>query len=153
MAKEKKGIKEVKSYLKGKINAFSGNSGVGKSTLLNAIFETDMTKEGIVSRKNKRGKNTTTTVSLYELEQDTYIADTPGFSTFSIDEIERKDLASYFTEFVPYLAKCEYGDCSHIKEQNCGIKKALAEGKISKERYEHYTKIYLEKKDKEEHKW
>lgn len=153
VAKEKKGILELIERLRGKINAFSGNSGVGKSTLMNAIFETELTKEGKISKKNKRGKNTTTSVSLYELEKNTYVADTPGFSTFAIDEIESKDLASYFVEFLPHITECEYDDCHHIKEEKCGVKKALQEGKISQERYEHYTKIYIEKKEKEEHRW
>lgn len=140
-AKEKVGVSKVKKYLKNNITAFSGNSGVGKSTLINDIFGKDMTEEGLISNKNKRGKNTTTQVNLYKIAEKSYIADTPGFSTFDINEIPKEDLAQYFIEFRPYINECEYGDCSHIKEQNCGIKVALEQGKISKQRYENYCKM------------
>lgn len=146
-AKEILGVSEIKKLLKDNITAFSGNSGVGKSTLINGILEDNVTEEGLVSHKNKRGKNTTTQVKLYKIAENSYIADTPGFSTFDINEIEKKDLAKYFREFSKYLDKCEYVDCSHIKEENCGIKKALAENKISKERYERYCKIYEKMKE------
>lgn len=151
-AKTKTGIKELKEKLKGNINAFSGNSGVGKSTLINAIFDRDMTLEGEISRKNKRGKNTTTTVKLYEIEKNTYIADTPGFSTFDISEIESKELAKYFKEFSKKIEDCEFIGCTHIKEEKCGIKKGIKNGEISKERYERFCKIYQELKQKEEKK-
>lgn len=152
-AKEGIGVDEVEKLLKGNITAFSGNSGVGKSTLINNIFGKDITQEGLISKKNKRGKNTTTQVNLYKIEDDTYIADTPGFSTFEITEIESVDLCHYFIEFVPYIEKCEFVGCSHIKEQNCGIKQAVEEGKISQERYDRYCKIYNDIKTKEERKW
>lgn len=139
--------------LKQQITAFSGNSGVGKSTLINAIFQSELTEEGMVSQKNKKGKNTTTQVKLYKLEEKAYIADTPGFSTFDITEIPKEEICHYFKEFQEYLADCKYIGCSHIKEQECGIKKALEEGKIAKSRYENYSKIYEELKEKEENKW
>lgn len=147
------GVEELKSIIKGKISAFSGNSGVGKSTLLNDIFENNLTQEGLVSKKNQRGKNTTTQVTLYELEENTYIADTPGFSSFEIFEIESQNLANYFKEFKQYINNCEFVGCTHIKEENCGIKRALKENKISNKRYERFVKIYEVLKDKEEHKW
>ena len=152
-AKEGVGIEKIRELLKGNVTAFSGNSGVGKSTLINSIFERDITQEGIISKKNKRGKNTTTQVNLYNIGKDSYIADTPGFSTFEISEIESVDLCHYFIEFVPYIEKCEFVGCSHVKEQNCGIKRAIEEGKISGERYERYCKIYNDLKQKEERKW
>lgn len=152
-AKEKKGVEELKKAIEGNINAFSGNSGVGKSTLINGIFQEELTKEGEVSQKNKRGKNTTTTIKLYEIEKDTYIADTPGFATFEISEIESKDLENYFIEFKPYIKNCEFIGCTHIKEENCGIKDALAKGKISQERYDRFCKIYEQLKEKERRKW
>ena len=147
-AKDNKGIDEIKKYLKDNITAFSGNSGVGKSTIINSILGNRTAEEGNISKKNKRGKNTTTQVRLYKLEQNSYIADTPGFSTFDISEINREELANYFVEFIPYLKDCEYVNCSHIKEDNCGIKKAVLQGRISEERYERYCKIVnkLEKK-------
>lgn len=152
-AKQRIGIEKMQEMLKENITAFSGNSGVGKSTLINSIFKQDITQEGLISKKNKRGKNTTTQVKLYKIDKDTYIADTPGFSTFDIYEIKSVDLCHYFVEFIPYIDKCEFVGCSHIKEQNCGIKQAIEEGKISKERYERYCKIYNVLKEKEERKW
>lgn len=89
-AKEQNGVQELQNVLNGNINAFSGNSGVGKSTLINALFKEGITEEGEISKKNKRGKNTTTFTKLYQIENNTFIADTPGFSTFDISEIESK---------------------------------------------------------------
>lgn len=152
-AKEKIGIEEIKEALKGQVCAFSGNSGVGKSTLLNAIFEKELTKEGIISTKNKKGKNTTTAVSLYKINEQTYIADTPGFSTFDIYEIEYRELYKYFKEMNKSEKDCEFVGCTHIKEKECGIRNALEQGKISNSRYQNYIKIYEDLKDKEEHKW
>jgi len=152
-AKLSKGIDELKRKLLNHVNALSGNSGVGKSTLINQIFNLELTKEGEISKKNKRGKNTTTTSFLYNIDKDTYLADTPGFSTFSIEEIESKDLADYFVEFNKYKGLCKYIGCSHIKEDCCNIKKELENGNISLSRYQNYCKIYEELKDKEEHKW
>ena len=140
----KEGIKvgEIKTLLEGETTAFAGNSGVGKSTLINSIFEQELTQEGDISDKNQRGKNTTTSTTLYKYKENSYIADTPGFSTFEINEIPKEDLCHYFVEFVPYLDKCEFQGCSHIKEENCGVKEALEAGKISSQRYENYVKIY-----------
>lgn len=152
-AKNGKGIIELKEHLKNNINAFSGNSGVGKSTLINAIFEKDITQEGEISKKSRRGKNTTTAIKLYEIDKNTYIADTPGFSTFDISEIESKQLDRCFKEFNLYISDCEFVGCTHIKEENCGIKEALKSNKITQERYERFCKIYDELKEKEERKW
>ena len=129
------------------------NQEFGKSTITNKILGETFTKEGEISKKNKRGKNTTTDITLYKISNNTFLLDTPGFQTIDIFEIESKNLEKYFKEFERYIGECEYIGCSHIKEQNCGIKKALNEGKIQKTRYENYTKIYEELKDREEHKW
>lgn len=152
-AKQGIGIDNVKQVLKNKISVFSGNSGVGKSSIINALFGGDKTQEGEISHKNKKGKNTTTDTKLYELEENTYIADTPGFSSFEISEIESTELEKYFREFLPEVANCEFVGCTHIKEQNCGVKYAVEEGRISQERYERFCKIYEELKDKEKHRW
>ena len=152
-AKNREGIKELREILKNNINAFSGNSGVGKSTLINGIFNNEITQEGEISKKNKRGKNTTTSTKLYEIDKNTYIADTPGFSTFDISEIESKDLAQYFIEFNKYIPNCEFVGCTHIKEENCGIKEAIEEGYIAQSRYERFCRIYSELKAKEERRW
>ena len=151
-ANERVGIDELKQILNNNISAFSGNSGVGKSTLINAIFDELVTLEGEISKKNKRGKNTTTSIKLYEINENTYIADTPGFSTFEIDEIESKDLCFYFKEFSSKINDCEFVGCTHIKEENCGIKKAIEQNEIDITRYERFCKIYNELKEREERK-
>ncbi|MBO5004853.1 MAG: ribosome small subunit-dependent GTPase A [Clostridia bacterium] len=147
------GVDSLKEILKNNITAFSGNSGVGKSSLINSLFSNNQAKEGLISDKNKRGKNTTTSVKLYKLYNNSYIADTPGFSSFEISEIESKDLYKYFKELKQYDELCEFVGCSHIKEENCGIKRGLENGKITKDRYERYCKIYNELKNKEARKW
>lgn len=152
-AKGKLPLENIQQLLKNNITAFAGNSGVGKSTLLNTIFNKKLTEEGIISNKNKKGKNTTTTATLYEYGPNSYLADTPGFSTFEITEIPKEELCHHFIEFNSYLENCEFLGCSHIKEQKCGIKKAVEDGKISNYRYENYIKIYEELKTQEERKW
>ena len=152
-AKEKEGIENLNKILANNISVFAGNSGVGKSTLLNSIFGRELTKSGLISNKNKKGKNTTTNISLYKLTENEYIADTPGFSTFDISEIESNELAKYFKEFKKHIKECEYVGCGHIKEENCGIKNALQRKEISENRYQNFIKIYEELKDREEHKW
>lgn len=140
-AKTGEGIDKIKTILNNNITAFSGNSGVGKSSLINKILDKDTTLEGSISEKNKRGKNTTTQVTLYKIGTDSYIADTPGFSTFDITEIDKKNLAIYFKEFKQYIGKCEFADCKHIKEENCAIKNAVKEGFISSDRYERFVNL------------
>ncbi len=147
------GIQALEKQLKGNINAFSGNSGVGKSTLINAIFKDTITQEGEISQRNKKGKNTTTSTKLYEINENTYIADTPGFSTFDISEIEYKELDKYFKEYKQLIKNCEFVGCTHIKEKNCGIKNALEQGKIDASRYERFCKIYEELKEKDKYKY
>lgn len=145
-------VEELKKILKDNISAFSGNSGVGKSTLINSIFEREETAEGEISKKNSKGKNTTTSVKLYKIGKDSYIADTPGFSNFNIYEISYKELYKYFVEFDKHIDKCQYLDCTHIKEEICGVKLEVGKN-ISLSRYNNFKKIYEELKDKEEHKW
>lgn len=152
-AKSNIGIDELLLELKNNVSTFSGNSGVGKSSLINCLFQKELTQEGEISLKNKKGKNTTTGIKLYELEKDTYIADTPGFSTFDIYEIPYRELDKYFIEFRDSIKECAYVGCSHIKESECGIREKLDKGKISESRYNNYIKIYNELKEREEHKW
>lgn len=147
VAKENIGVQELKEVLKGNINAFSGNSGVGKSTLINAIFKGNITQEGAISAKNKKGKNTTTSTKLYQIDENTYIADTPGFATFDISEISYKDIDKYYKEFFDAKKKCQFVGCTHIKEENCGIKQAVIQGNINKDRYDRFCKIYDELKN------
>lgn len=150
-AKNGFGIDKLAVLLKGKITAFTGNSGVGKSALTNNIFKQVISEEGDISDKTLKGKHTTKYVELFEIAPDTYIADTPGFSSYEVSGISHKDLEKYFVEFAPYISKCEFRGCTHIKEKECGIKDAVAKGKISKGRYQRYETLY--KKLKEEKKW
>ncbi len=152
-AKTSLGIHKLTELLKENISAFSGNSGVGKSSLINDIFKNELTQEGEISKKNKKGKNTTTGIKLYKLEKESYIADTPGFSTFDIFEIPYRELDKYFVEFRDGIKECEYIGCSHIKEENCGVKNGIKCGNINENRYKNYKQIYEELKDKEDHKW
>ena len=151
-AKEEINIADLKNILNNNISAFSGNSGVGKSSLINSIFNKAKALEGDISNKNKKGKNTTTTIKLFEIEKNTYIADTPGFSNFEIYEIPYKELYKFFIEFNQYVGNCEYVDCTHIKENKCGVKEMVGK-EISISRYENFKKIYEELKDKEDYKW
>lgn len=152
-AKKQIGTEKLKKFLKGEVSTFSGNSGVGKSTIINALFGEDTTLEGEISHKNKKGKNTTTAIKLYELEENSYIADTPGFANFDISEIESNQLENYFIEFRPYIQNCEFIGCTHIKEEKCGIKDAIKKGKISQDRYDRFCKIYNELIEKEARRW
>jgi len=152
-AKENIGIDKIKEELKGNISAFSGNSGVGKSSIINCIFKDNITLEGEISQKNKKGKNTTTDVKLYKMDKDSYIADTPGFATFEITEIESNELFKYFKEFKIEEQNCEFVGCTHIKEESCGIKKAILDGRILNSRYQNFCKIYKDLKEREARKW
>lgn len=150
-AKNGIGIDKLARIISNKITAFSGNSGVGKSALTNNIFNEEVTKEGETSEKLQRGRHTTKHVELYEFANNSFIADTPGFSSFEIEGITCKELADYFIEFENYVSECEFRSCTHVKELNCGIKKAVAKRKIDKGRYERYVQLY--EKIKGEKKW
>ena len=150
-AKNGIGIDKLARIIGNKITAFSGNSGVGKSALTNNIFNEEVAKEGETSEKLQRGKHTTKHVELFEFANNSFIADTPGFSSFEIEGISSKDLADYFIEFKKYAQECEYRSCSHVKELNCGVKKAVSKRKIDKGRYDRYVALY--EKIKGEKKW
>lgn len=144
---------ELKSrILTNGITAFTGNSGVGKSTLLNAMFPGIAAETGDISKKLGRGRHTTRTVELYKTDSG-YVADTPGFSTVDLQryEIIKKDeLAGCFTEFEPYLDDCRFTSCSHTKEIGCAVLRAVEEGKIEKSRHQSYVTMYNEVKDLKE---
>ena len=133
--------------MKNKISAFTGNTGVGKSSLLNNIFpELDLATNEI-SQKLGRGKHTTRHVELYKLSEGGYIADTPGFSSFDTnryDIIFKDELADCFTEFAPFVDKCRFQDCSHTKENGCAVIEAVNEGIIPKSRHSNYVAMYEE---------
>ena len=144
------GVDPVRQLLRGKISAFTGNSGVGKSTLLNAVFPHFDLKTGEVSQKLGRGRHTTREVELYKLQDGGYVADTPGFSTFDIERYrltDKEKLAFGFREFAPYLAECQFSSCSHTCEKGCAILQAVEEGKIPRSRFESYCAMYEEIKD------
>lgn len=150
-AKNGIGIDKIARILGNKITAFSGNSGVGKSALTNNIFNEEVSKEGETSDKSQKGKHTTKHVELFDFSENSYIADTPGFSSFDIEGINYKELDKYFIEFAPYISECEFRSCTHLKETNCGVKKAVSKRKIDKGRYERYTILF--EKLKGDKKW
>ena len=147
-AREETGIEQVRSLLRGKTTVLAGPSGVGKSSLTNRIQpEADM-ETGDISRKIERGKHTTRHSQLFFVEKDTYMMDTPGFSSMFTPDIEANELKDYFPEFAQYEDDCKFLGCVHIGEKVCGVKDAVAEGKISKSRYDNYRLMYEELKQK-----
>lgn len=147
-AREQTGMEQIKAYLHGKTTTVAGPSGVGKSSIVNCLQEDISMETGSISNKIERGKHTTRHSQLITIEKDTFILDTPGFSSLSIDEIEKEDLAAYYPEFAAYERNCKFQGCAHIHEPICGIKEAVAEGLISKTRYDNYCTLYEELKDK-----
>ncbi|MBQ9375260.1 MAG: ribosome small subunit-dependent GTPase A [Ruminococcus sp.] len=147
------GVCELKRVLSGKISAFTGNTGVGKSSLLNNIFPELKLETNEISRKLGRGKHTTRHVELYKLHDGGYIADTPGFSSFDTnryDIIFKDELADCFTEFKQYFGKCRFQDCSHTKENGCAVINAVSKGEISASRHNNYVTMYEEAKQLKE---
>lgn len=139
------GMDELLRLLKGKLSAFSGNSGVGKSSILNALLPDARIKTGEVSEKLGRGKHTTRHVELYDLGEGTYIADTPGFASLDVtmtNVILKENLQYDFPDFSPFLGKCRFDDCAHLREPGCAVTQALAEGRIAESRYRSYARLY-----------
>ncbi|MBR4017400.1 MAG: ribosome small subunit-dependent GTPase A [Oscillospiraceae bacterium] len=139
------GVDELRSLIRGKLTAFTGNTGVGKSSMLNALCPSLQLPTGEVSDKLGRGRHTTRHVELYHLEDDTYVADTPGFSSFDTEQMDvilKENLQYAFPDFAPFIGNCQFHDCSHRAEPGCGVSAAVAEGKIEKTRYESYLKLY-----------
>ena len=144
------GIEALRELIKGKICAFVGNSGVGKSSMLNALEPGFTVKTAEVSEKLGRGKHTTRHVELFPLAGGAEIADTPGFSSFDIEQMSltgKEELQYAFREFAPYLGHCQFRDCAHVSEQGCAILEALAEGKIEQTRHESYVRLYKQAKE------
>jgi len=146
--KEEKGLDELKELLRGKTTTLAGPSGVGKSSLLNKLVPDALMQTGELSRKIDRGKNTTRHSELFyvsELSQgdeETYLFDTPGFTSLNLNDVTTDNLMQYYPEFEEFEPECRFGGCSHIAEPDCGVKNALSEGKISAVRYENYKIIY-----------
>lgn len=139
------GIGELQALLAGKLSCLTGNSGVGKSSLLNRVCPALQLSVGEVSEKLGRGRHTTRHIELYALGADTFVADTPGFSAFDTERMElvhKERLQDAFPEFAPYLGHCQFPDCAHRKEPGCAVRKALVEGKIGRTRYDSYERLY-----------
>ncbi|MBR2784534.1 MAG: ribosome small subunit-dependent GTPase A [Clostridia bacterium] len=145
-AKEKVGLDELKRVLKGKTSAFSGNSGVGKSSITSELIGEDVLV-GDIGQKSNRGKHTTKSVNIYSIDEDTFILDTPGFSSYELYDIEYRDLKDFYPEFKS--CHCDYSDCAHVIEDNsvCDVKRKLNEGKIDQGRYDRYVYIYEKLKE------
>lgn len=139
------GVEELRKLIDGKFTAFTGNTGVGKSSMLNALCPDLSLPTGEVSEKLGRGRHTTRHVELYCLGENTYVADTPGFSSFDTDQMDvilKENLQYAFREFGSYMGGCQFHDCTHRQEPGCGIRQAMEEGKIEKSRYESYLRLY-----------
>ena len=137
------GIEELRDVLRGKQAIFVGNSGVGKSSLTNAIMNYNDIKTGSISQKSKRGCHTTTSSKYYIWEDDSSIIDTPGIRSLDVSSFDIEEIKEYFYEFDEYKGKCKYRDCLHYKEplDSCAIKYAVEQGKINKNRYDSYVRI------------
>ena len=142
------GLDEIREILKGKTTVVAGPSGVGKSSITNALQENVQMETGEISKKLKRGKHTTRHSQVIPVGHDTSLMDTPGFSSLYLTDIEEQELKDYFPEFREYEDQCRFQGCRHIHEPDCGVKEALAEHKISQLRYEDYLGLYNELKEK-----
>ena len=138
------GREEIRQLLRGKTTVVAGPSGVGKSSLTNLVQSEVQMEIGEISQKLKRGKHTTRHSEIIPVEPGTYLVDTPGFSSLYLENIEREELRNYFTEFREYEDSCKFQGCAHVQEPQCGVKAALEEGKISRQRYENYLTLYQE---------
>lgn len=151
---KEEGLDEIKALLKGKTTVVAGPSGVGKSTIINALCPQANMETGEISRKIERGKHTTRHAELFalsDISEDTYICDTPGFTSLSLGEMEKEELQGFYPEFTEYEKDCKFGGCAHISEPVCGVKEALAEGKISRVRYDNYVVLYEELKGRKKY--
>ncbi len=132
-------------YLKGKVTAFAGISGVGKSTLLSLITDSAL-ETGSVSEKIQRGKHTTRHIELFEIDDNSYVLDTPGFGSLEIENIKAEELSGFFPEMQNVLSSCRFRGCSHINEPDCAVKELLEKGELSESRYETYKQLYTQLK-------
>ncbi len=145
---EEENIDELKNLLKGRLTAVAGPSGVGKSSIINRIQSNVNMQTGTISEKIERGKHTTRHSQLIMIDNESYIMDTPGFSSLYTNEFEKEELKRYFPEFVPYEGTCRFHGCDHVHEPGCAVRAALEEGKIAESRYQNYLEMYQELKDK-----
>lgn len=144
------GVEKLRKAISGKLVAFTGNSGVGKSSILNRLDPHFRIRVGEVSDKLGRGRHTTRHVELYRLPDGTYVADTPGFSSFDTEQMElvvKENLQYAFPDFAPYLGDCQFNDCAHLHEPGCKVLEAVANGDIERSRYDSYVKLYERAKE------
>lgn len=146
-AQRKEGLEELRRLLTGRTTALAGPSGVGKSTMINALAPEAGMETGSISRKIERGRHTTRHSEIIALGENTYLMDTPGFTFLRIPEIEKEELSGYYPEFERHEPYCRFGGCAHINEPGCGVKAAVEQGQISQVRYENYKALYQELKD------
>lgn len=146
--KENMGIEEVLRVIDGKTTAFAGPSGVGKSSLLNALIPEANSQTGEISEKIKRGKHTTRHTEIFNVSDDTYLMDTPGFSSIYVNDFEKEELKNYFREFIEYNNGCRFTGCVHVNEPDCLVKEAVENGGINRSRYDNYILMYEEIKNK-----
>ncbi len=147
-ALEKDGVEEVRRLLAGKTTVLAGPSGVGKSTLTNALYPQAEMETGEISKKIQRGRHTTRHSELFWIGEDTYMMDTPGFSSLYVEDLEPEELKNYFPEFAPFEDQCRFLGCVHVGERECGVKEAVEAGKIAGSRYDNYLLMYQELKNK-----
>jgi ribosome biogenesis GTPase len=147
-ARAGEGVEEVLSVLRGKTTTVAGPSGVGKSTLINLLCPEALMETGEISRKIDRGKHTTRHSELFYVEGQTYLMDTPGFSSLLLPNLEKEELKEYFPEFLNYEPDCRFNGCMHVHEPDCGVKEALEKGLISSRRYQSYLEFLEELKDR-----
>ena len=152
-ALQEEGISGIKEVLRGKTSTVAGPSGVGKSSIINLLQSQIQMETGTISEKIERGKHTTRHSELIAIAEDTYIFDTPGFSSLYVTDMEKEELKNFFPEFAPYEEGCKFLGCVHINEPVCGVKQALKEGKIAPSRYENYKLLYEESKENEKRKY
>ena len=145
---EGEGMDEIHEILKGKTTVVAGPSGVGKSSITNCMQGEVQMETGEISKKLKRGKHTTRHSQVIPVEKNTFLVDTPGFSSLYLIDMKEEELRDYFPEFVMYEPQCRFQGCMHIHEPGCAVKKALSEGKISQQRYDNYLALYEELKEK-----
>lgn len=147
-ALEQENIEEIRRLLLKKTTAIGGPSGVGKSSLINLLQNQVQMETGTISRKIERGKHTTRHSELIAVDADSYIMDTPGFSSLYVNDFEKEELKYYFREFASYEGQCRFQGCDHVHEPGCAVKEALEEGKIHPVRYKNYLEMYTELKEK-----
>lgn len=150
-AKDGQGLEALKAMLVGKTTTVAGPSGVGKSSIINELQSSIRMETGAISTKIERGKHTTRHTELIAMEENTYILDTPGFSSLGLFDMEKEDLTKYYREFVSHEKYCKFAGCAHMNEPVCGVKEAVEDGEIATLRYENYKLLYQELKDRKKY--